>query len=264
MDREHSIYSEAGHSRPQRSTQIPHLSPALSWGAGEELIGVQAWAQGRRWPLIPTEGSPRHFTLFVPLFFFSLPASFSLFPGFELVQNYVICTTCNVERGPNYPSTSPPHLPFLFLFLPPSLHLFLYLPFEWSHSWWRRKDCFPASRGSEFWGGGWTRWLTKSILQLRKLNAGDEVFIFFFLLVCCVCVCMVEREKRWNAKMVYSILPYEYEYTIISLFSSWWVGSSFCFLWRVLPGSPLHVLLHIFTSHLLLWTNYPWISGLNQ
>lgn len=207
------------------------------------------------------EGSPRHSTLFVPLFFFSLPASFSLFPGFELVQNYVMQRRKRTQLSILLSST-----PSFSFSLPPSFPPSFPLSLFWVITQlMKEKRLFSCLKGLRVLGRRLNQMINQIHTPVEKVERrGWGIHFFFFLLVCCVCVCMVEREKRWNAKMVYSILPYEYEYTIISLFSSWWVGSSFCFLWRVLPGSPLHVLLHIFTSHLLLWTNYPWISGLNQ
>lgn len=90
------------------------------------------------------------------------------------------------------------HIPFPSSFpdcLPPFFHLSLYPTFKLSQSWWGTKDSFPALKGSEIQGGGWPRWLTRSILQVRKVTPGNAVSTFF-LLVCCVCVCVCERDRE--------------------------------------------------------------------
>lgn len=136
---------------------------------------------------------PRYSMLFPP--FFLLFSSTCLHPrlqgGPELCDWHY---TQHRERQSNGPPISPFHLPFLIVFLPSSIFPFTQLS-NYHRADEGQKDSFPALKGSEIQGGGWPRWLTRSILQVRKVTPGNAVSTFF-LLVCCVCVCVCERDRE--------------------------------------------------------------------
>ena len=175
--------------------------------------------------------APPRYSIFSLLFFLLFLPTCLLPPQSSRLSRAMWLALHTTQRETTQLST---HIPFPSSFpycLPPFLHLSLYPTFKLLHSWWGTKDSFPASKGSEIQGGGWPRWLTRSILQVRKVTPGNAVPTFFLLCRLCM-LCVWETE---NAKMMYSIPVYEY--TTISLFSFLKIFLfSYVFIYLAVPG----------------------------
>ena len=134
MDRECYLYRWARHSRPQRTTRMLSLHPALSLGATAVLTGDKPGLRGggghwfqvkgeKHLPDIPSS-SLLSFSLLFPT---CLPYSPHPLPG--LRGSPELCDLHHTQHREmtQWSTTSPSHLPFLFLFLPSSIFSFILL-----------------------------------------------------------------------------------------------------------------------------------------
>lgn len=138
------------------------------------------------------EGSPRHSTLFVPLFFFSLPASFSLFPGFELVQNYVMQRRKRTQLSILLSST-----PSFSFSLPPSFPpSFPLSPFWVITQLMKEKRLFSCLKGLRVLGRRLNQMINQIHTPVEKVERRGWGIHFFFFFWYVVCVCAWLRERR--------------------------------------------------------------------